>query len=264
MGKIINVAGVRMEQGVISTSEFIQLPCHTIWDIDQRFYKRIKSKERGEHLRGTFKPNMGQVSVAVFPNGRKERLDGNSRATAINLGYLKHYPEELFVTYYHVRTQEESNNIFEGIDHKFAADNAADTLAYALNAAEIKLSSPLLKGSISSAVKQAADEKNVAIAVSNIATGLKVVDGLMVVKSKVEDGQRVLSTGALAAILCYANMEEYDAVPLIAAYINGGKNVKLTNFRNSIATGEKDIKGASGTKSVFEDLLALFLEEHKD
>ena len=261
----ITVNGTTITQELIKTEEFIHIASPSIWDRNTRYSMRV-SKARGAHLKGAISPGMVCVALAEYPDGRREKLDGNSRSESIKDGLLCSYPEYLLANVFKVKNEAEVNELFLTFDSKSAVDTTADELQYAYNKKGLSITSKLLATAASTSIKIAASSRDIYIAVHKMQRGIDILDGMKLSKTSGVD-RALLSSGPMAALVRICDLKGYRALPAIASYLEGSGSMKELTDSLSIPKKEEghiDITSNGACVKFGMDLVYSYLLEEVD
>lgn len=253
--KAITIQGITVKQGYMSTDQFKNLPNHFVWDEEIRAEKRVEGKsKKGIHLIGEMVADQCVAAIIVYPNGRVERADGNSRAWAMRKEKLKNVSSEMFVTIYYVNDKEESREIFTHIDSDIAVDTKDHTLMYAYKAQNFKPVSKTFSSQATSAISTAdrlingtagsTKKGNIFKLVEQYLDPIKVIDQLQIDESKPVNHKFKKRAASVAAYIAIAHNYEHGEMA-VKEFLNRPMNGWFENLEMEALQANNGIKPCS-------------------
>jgi hypothetical protein len=108
----------------MTLEEFVAMPCIAFQrDVEQR------SKRVAKLLKKKWLPTHGDVDAVVYPDGRHERINGNTRAYLwVDDDYGGPIPSHVQLTLYSVENEEEAKELYYTLDSQEAVEKTKDKL----------------------------------------------------------------------------------------------------------------------------------------
>lgn len=136
--KTISVTG--LASIYMSVADWIRVPRNPIQKANRA------SRRRNDHLR-TFNDTHARVYMAQYPNGKRCKLDGHSRAHVWEHGLSDYVPSRVQVFIVPVKNDAEAEKYFRYFDSSEAGKNASDNVHGALKHHRVPTNSALFQNS---------------------------------------------------------------------------------------------------------------------
>ena len=113
-----------IKYATMTLEEFVAMPCIAFQrDVEQR------SKRVAKLLKKKWLPTHGDVDAVVYPDGRHERINGNTRAYLwVDDDYDGPIPSHVQLTLYSVENEEEAKELYYTLDSQEAVERQANGL----------------------------------------------------------------------------------------------------------------------------------------